>query len=45
MKPIKSKTGSHLTDSKLKNFLLLSVTKLTPKIEKLVKCLISIINK
>jgi len=35
-----SKTRSHLTDSKLKNFLLLSVTNLAPNIENLVKCLI-----
>ena len=40
MKLIKSKTKLRLTDSKMKNFLLLSVTNLTPNIEKLVKCLI-----
>jgi len=44
MKLIKSKTRSRLTDSKLKNFLLLSVTNSTPKIEELVKCLLSLIK-
>jgi len=39
MKLIKSKTRSRLTDSKLKNFLLLSVTNLAQNIEKVVKCL------
>jgi len=39
MKLINRKTSLLLTDSKLKNFLLLSVTNLTPNIEKLVKCL------
>lgn len=37
MKLIKSKTRSRLTDSNLKNCLLLSVTNLTPNIEKLAK--------
>lgn len=37
MKLIKSKTRSRLTDSNLKNTLLLSVTNLTPRIEKLAK--------
>ena len=39
MKLIKRKTRSRLTDSKLKNFLMLSVTNLTPNIEEQVKCL------
>jgi len=39
MKLIKSKTSTRLTDSKLNNFLLLSLINLTQNIEKLVKCL------
>ena len=37
MKIIKSKTRSRLTDSNLKNSLLLSLTNLTPNIERLAK--------
>jgi len=39
MKLMKRKTRLRLTDSKLKNILLFSVTNLTPNIDKLVKCL------
>ena len=39
MKLMKRKTRLRLTDSKLKNILLFSVTTLTPNIDKLVKCL------
>ena len=45
MKLMNSKKRLRLTDSKSKNFLLLSVTNLTPNIEKIVKYLISLIKK
>jgi len=45
MKLIKRKMKSCVTHSKVKNFLLHSVTNLTPNIEKPVKCLINLIEK